>query len=103
MISGSYIMKSGKYKGLPLSSIVKFNAGYIMFLYDKFEWFNLESEFKKEVFTAYRQHEKFVMNQQNAWAHGFGKQAKSVRDSYNSELFSIEYDEREKYNVLEDM
>lgn len=97
--TGDYKMQGGKYIGLPLSSIIKFNPGYILWMSNKFSHFKLDDEFRKEVVKKYSEYERFIGNQQNAWAHGFGKNAKSARMKYDSEMISIEFEEREKHNA----
>jgi hypothetical protein len=82
------LMKFGKYKGCRVDEVVQKAPEYILWLEE-----NIAYKVPEHLTDAYRQALKdfreFEYNQANAWAWGFGKQAKNAwarRRARQSEL-----------------
>lgn len=91
-----YIFTYGKYKGLTIRAVLRFNPQYILWLRNSNKDFGLT----KEAFSIYKEaiikYRSFMLMQQDAWAHGFGLQAKQARTNYDRKMAQIEQEERTK-------
>lgn len=99
VLSLSSTLRFGKYKGLTVEAVMKFNPRYFAWAVKNVEGFDLDAEARKVGQRAINAEREFSMNQQNAWAWGFGGEAKSARQRREMRKIKIEHDERRKAGV----
>jgi hypothetical protein len=90
----SSVLTFGKYKGLTVRAVIRFDARYFGWAVKNVPWFDLDAEARKIGQRAINDEKRFASNQQEAWAWGFGLSAKNAREKYDSRRHSIEYEER---------
>lgn len=92
----SSVLTFGKYKGLPVAAVIKFNAKYLGWAVANVPWFDLDAEARKIGQQAINKEDDFALGQMNAWAWGFGYDAKQGRKRYDRRRIDIEFEERRK-------
>lgn len=90
------VLHFGKYKGLTVGAVLKFNPEYLWWLLQNIDAFRLEPQVREKVRKATIADRQFALNQQDAWAWGFGREAKSARSRDNLRRIKIEQEERSK-------
>jgi hypothetical protein len=93
----------GKYRGLSVAAIIRFNAKYLAWAIKNVPAFDLDAEARKVGQRAINAENAFSLNQQNAWAWGFGRNAKSAREKHTLRMIQIEREERRKAGLLDDV
>ena len=90
----STVLRFGKYKGLTVEAVGKFDASYLLWLKRKGTEFSAEAiEYAKPLWTReYRQRGA----RQEGWAWGFGSAAKRDAERYGARRIRIEHEERNK-------
>jgi hypothetical protein len=96
MHSLSSVLTFGKYKGLTVAAVIKFNASYFHWAINNVPWFDMDADARKIAQRAVNKEREFSLQQQNAWAWGFGYEAKHGRRAYDRERIAIEFAERRK-------
>lgn len=86
----------GKYRGLTVGAVARFNPLYLTWAEENLRRFDLDTEARKVVYQEARAAERFSINQQDAWAWGFGRGAKAARERRTARLIKIEHEERRK-------
>lgn len=95
-LSLNSVLRFGKYRGLTVGAVARFNPRYLTWAEESLDRFALDSEARKVVWQEARAAERFSINQQDAWAWGFGRDAKAARERRNARLIKIEHEERRK-------
>lgn len=84
----------GKYRGLTVAAVIKFNPRYLAWAVKNVAGFDLDAEARKIGQRAINAEREFGMNQQNAWAYGYGLEAKEARRRHDRRMIEIEHRER---------
>lgn len=98
----NWVFPFGKYKGLSIGAVIKFNAQYVAWLRSDGKEFELTQRAWKQYIEAFKQERKRSRNNQELWAHGFGKAAKDNRSFCMGENIRIESDERKKVGAKDE-
>lgn len=88
------VLTFGKYKGLPVRAVLRFNARYFGWAVKNIEWFDMDAEARKVAQRAINKERQMALNQQEAWAWGFGRDARSARQKHDYRMIQIENEER---------
>lgn len=99
MHSLSSVLTFGKYKGLTVAAVIKFNAKYLGWAVANVPWFDLDEEARKIGQRAINKEDDFSSAQMNAWAWGFGLNAKNARSKRDRKATAIEFEERRQAGV----
>ena len=62
--------------------------------YDLLIWFDMDAEARKVAQRAINKERQMALNQQEAWAWGFGRDARSARQKHDYRMIEIENEER---------
>ena len=93
------IVPIGKYKGLSVGAIIKFNPAYIMWMKKELVWFVMDDATLTKAKEEFSKLQEYNINQQDAWAHGFGLAAKRSRRKRDFKMIEIEMEERRKAGI----
>ena len=86
----------GKYRGIPVSGVLRFNPQYLLWAAKNLEWFKLDADAEGACKVATKKLRNASSERQNAWAWGFGKEARAASDAQFLRLIDIEQEERRK-------
>ncbi|WP_447724672.1 exodeoxyribonuclease X C-terminal domain-containing protein [Sphingomonas koreensis] len=90
----------GKYKGLSIGAIAKFDPAYLLWIkrnLERFQWSPDALSLAKNAWTRdYFQR----LERQNGWAWGFGRDVRACANRARSRAIGIELDERRKAGLL---
>ena len=86
----------GKYKGLTVEAVGKFNALYLLWLKQNCERHTLSAEAIEYAKPLWSREYRESMTRQEAWAWGFGNGAKRSAEHARSRAIQIECEERRK-------
>ncbi len=86
----------GKYAGLTVSAVASFNPRYLIWACRNLDSVTLDDVAMNAIRSAAAKEQRFSLEQQNAWAWGFGGGAKSARQRHSAQLIRIEHEERRK-------
>lgn len=92
----------GKYQGLTVESVAKFDPAYLLWIKQnvtRLEWADDALAYAKKAWSRdYRQ----KMDRQNAWAWGFGRDARDARDRQTMKRLRIEIEENARHRRQHD-
>lgn len=90
------ILRFGKYEGLSIGAIIRFDAGYISWCKQNLDWFSINEEARQAFAKEISKDRRASLSRQDAWCWGFGAGAKSALERETHRKIKIEHDERRK-------
>jgi len=88
------VLAFGKYRGLPVAAVVRFNPSYLGWLRDQGK--EMAADLVEVLRSALCAERKQSLQNQNAWAWGFGADVRSAKQRRDGDLIRIEHEERRK-------
>ena len=70
----------GKYRGLSVEDVIKFNPDYVLWAAENLSTFVLPPDVKRGCLNEARRREQDSLTRQDAWCHGFGAGAKRAAE-----------------------
>ncbi len=89
-------LRFGKYKGLCIEAIAKFDPAYLLWIKRNLEWFAWAPEALDHAKVAWTRDYHQKLERQNAWAWGCGAAVKREAQRARSNAIAIELQERRK-------
>lgn len=84
----------GKYRGLSVAAIARFDPRYLSWANENLDSVSFNDDAKAIIRPALRIEREQSMQRQNAWAWGFGQQARSAGERWRHNAIKIEHQER---------
>lgn len=96
MMGLSSILRFGKYRGLSVGAIIRFDPRYLSWARENVGGFTLDAAALESLRPALREEREQSMGRQNAWCWGFGRGAREAADARRHRAIRIEHEERRK-------
>lgn len=90
------VLRFGKYKGLSVSAVLRFNPFYLWLMHKNLDRVTFDETALDAIKAECRKEQDASLDRQNAWAWGFGDGARRTVQKIRRRKIQIEHEERRK-------